>query len=67
MILCYHVCLNSVLFVQLEIISRVHHRNLVKLIGYHVRADHQLLAFEYLPNGSLHDHLHGMCGATLVV
>ncbi|KAK1410231.1 hypothetical protein QVD17_36766 [Tagetes erecta] len=44
---------------EVEIISRVHHRHLVSLVGYCI-ADHQrLLVYQYVPNNTLHYHLHG--------
>ncbi|KAE9615705.1 hypothetical protein Lal_00017610 [Lupinus albus] len=44
---------------EVEIISRVHHRHLVSLVGY-CMSDHQrLLVYDYLPNDTLHYHLHG--------
>ncbi|XP_076891082.1 putative serine/threonine-protein kinase PBL5 [Bidens hawaiensis] len=35
------------------------HPNLVKLIGYCAEGDQRLLVYEYMPLGSLEDHLHG--------
>ncbi|KAL1327542.1 proline-rich receptor-like protein kinase PERK8 [Arachis ipaensis] len=44
---------------EVEIISRVHHRHLVSLVGYCICEDQRLLVYEYVPNGTLHHHLHG--------
>lgn len=37
----------------------LHHPNLVNLIGYCADGDQRLLVYEYMPLGSLDDHLHG--------
>jgi serine/threonine-protein kinase PBS1 len=39
--------------------SMLHHPNLVNLIGYCADGDQKLLVYEYMPLGSLEDHLHG--------
>jgi serine/threonine protein kinase len=46
---------------EVELLSRLHHRNLVKLVGYHVNQDssQHLLCYELIPNGSLEAWLHG--------
>lgn len=44
---------------EVEIISRVHHRNLVSLLGYCICKDQRLLIYEFVPNGTLEQHLHG--------
>ncbi|MED6184440.1 hypothetical protein PIB30_047451 [Stylosanthes scabra] len=44
---------------EVEIISRVHHRHLVSLVGYCICEEERLLIYEYVPNGTLHHHLHG--------
>ncbi|KAJ1289348.1 hypothetical protein BS78_02G157300 [Paspalum vaginatum] len=51
---------------ELRIISRVHHRNLVSLVGYCVAdAGQRLLVYEFVPNLTLHHHLHGGVEAVL--
>ncbi|KAK6916215.1 Protein kinase domain [Dillenia turbinata] len=42
---------------EVKIISRVRHRNLVQLIGWCHENGDLLLAYEYMPNGSLDSHL----------
>ncbi|XP_068637453.1 proline-rich receptor-like protein kinase PERK13 [Aristolochia californica] len=44
---------------EVEIISRVHHRHLVSLVGYCIAEHHRLLVYEFVPNGTLEQHLHG--------
>ncbi|ESR36487.1 hypothetical protein CICLE_v10029936mg [Citrus x clementina] len=44
---------------EVEIISRVHHRHLVSLVGYCIAGDKRLLVYEYVPNNNLEFHLHG--------
>ncbi|XP_068641395.1 proline-rich receptor-like protein kinase PERK13 [Aristolochia californica] len=43
---------------EVEIISRVHHRHLVSLVGYCIAEHHRLLVYEFVPNGTLEEHLH---------
>jgi len=51
--------------VEVEMLSRLHHRNLVKLIGYYSNRElsQSLLCYELVPNGSLEAWLHGSLGA----
>ncbi|CAN7087514.1 unnamed protein product [Brassica oleracea var. botrytis] len=44
---------------EVEIISRVHHRHLVSLVGYCISDVERLLIYEYVPNQTLEHHLHG--------
>ncbi|XP_027346905.1 proline-rich receptor-like protein kinase PERK12 [Abrus precatorius] len=44
---------------EVEIISRVHHRHLVSLVGYCITEQQRVLIYEYVPNRTLHHHLHG--------
>jgi len=45
--------------VEVLMLSLLHHRNLVNLIGYCADGDQRLLVYEYMPLGSLEDHLLG--------
>jgi hypothetical protein len=42
-----------------EVISRVHHRHLVTLLGYCMKGEERLLVLEYMANGTLESNLHG--------
>lgn len=43
---------------ELESLSRLHHKNLVRLLGFCEDRNERVLIYEYLENGTLHDHLH---------
>ncbi|KAF9604700.1 hypothetical protein IFM89_009136, partial [Coptis chinensis] len=43
---------------EVDLLSRLHSPNLVELLGYCADQHHRLLIFEYMPNGSLQQHLH---------
>lgn len=44
---------------EIEIISQVHHRHLVSLVGYCTFGSQRLLVYEFVPNKTLEFHLHG--------
>ncbi|KAB1211956.1 hypothetical protein CJ030_MR5G023736 [Morella rubra] len=44
---------------EIQLLSRLHHRNLVSLIGYCDEEGEQMLIYEFMSNGSLRDHLSG--------
>ncbi|XP_022775299.1 proline-rich receptor-like protein kinase PERK4 [Durio zibethinus] len=44
---------------EVEIISRVHHRHLVSLVGYSIAGGQRMLVYEFVPNKTLEYHLHG--------
>ncbi|XP_012450093.1 proline-rich receptor-like protein kinase PERK5 [Gossypium raimondii] len=43
---------------EVEIISRIHHRHLVSLVGFSIAGDKKMLVYEFLPNKTLQFHLH---------
>ncbi|XP_043704522.1 receptor-like serine/threonine-protein kinase ALE2 isoform X6 [Telopea speciosissima] len=45
---------------EVEMLSRLHHRNLVKLIGICTEDNIRCLVYELIPNGSVESHLHGV-------
>ncbi|XVE82358.1 hypothetical protein DITRI_Ditri15bG0142200 [Diplodiscus trichospermus] len=47
---------------QVSMVSRLKHDNVVELLGYCIDGSLRVLAYEYAPNGSLHDMLHGKKG-----
>ncbi|KAJ4787398.1 Protein kinase superfamily protein [Rhynchospora pubera] len=44
---------------EVEMLSRLHHRNLVRLIGISTQENLRCLVYELVPNGSVESHLHG--------
>ncbi|KAG7578537.1 Protein kinase domain [Arabidopsis thaliana x Arabidopsis arenosa] len=44
---------------EVGIISRIHHRHLVALVGYCIADTQRLLVYEFVPNNTLEFHLHG--------
>ncbi|CAA7027476.1 unnamed protein product [Microthlaspi erraticum] len=50
---------------EIELLSRVHHKNVVKLLGFCFDRSEQMLVYEYIPNGSLRDSLSGKTGIRL--
>ncbi|CAK9213741.1 unnamed protein product [Sphagnum troendelagicum] len=49
----------SKFFNEVDVLSRVKHRNLVSLIGYCHEDNQQMLIYEFMHKGSLRDHLYG--------
>ncbi|XP_010252244.1 PREDICTED: probable leucine-rich repeat receptor-like protein kinase At5g49770 isoform X2 [Nelumbo nucifera] len=50
---------------EVEMLSRVHHKNLVSLVGYCFEKDEQMLVYEYIANGTLKESLSGRSGIKL--
>ncbi|GKV39005.1 hypothetical protein SLEP1_g46845 [Rubroshorea leprosula] len=57
---------NREFLVEVLMLSLLHHPNLVNLIGYCADGDQRLLVYEFMPLGSLEDHLHGKIANTHV-
>ncbi|XP_019095888.1 PREDICTED: probable leucine-rich repeat receptor-like protein kinase At5g49770 isoform X1 [Camelina sativa] len=50
---------------EIELLSRVHHKNVVRLLGFCFDRSEQMLVYEYISNGSLKDSLSGKSGIRL--
>ncbi|XP_044473992.1 probable LRR receptor-like serine/threonine-protein kinase At1g06840 isoform X3 [Mangifera indica] len=50
---------------EIKLLSRLHHRNLVALLGYCDEEEEQMLVYEYIPNGTLRHWLSGKDKACL--
>ncbi|KAK2444377.1 leucine-rich repeat receptor protein kinase HPCA1 [Trifolium repens] len=50
---------------EIELLSRVHHKNLVSLVGFCFEQGEQILVYEYVVNGTLTDALSGKLGIRL--
>lgn len=42
---------------EINYLGQLHHPNLVKLIGYCLEDEHRMLVYEFMPRGSLENHL----------
>ncbi|KAK9070736.1 hypothetical protein SSX86_011138 [Deinandra increscens subsp. villosa] len=47
---------------EIELLSRIHHKNVVSLVGFCYEQGEQMLVYEYISNGTLKDNLSGMAG-----
>ncbi|XP_027937563.1 PTI1-like tyrosine-protein kinase At3g15890 isoform X1 [Vigna unguiculata] len=45
--------------VEVEVLGRVRHKNLLGLRGFYAGGDERLIVYDYMPNHSLLNHLHG--------
>ncbi|KAI8531949.1 hypothetical protein RHMOL_Rhmol11G0175300 [Rhododendron molle] len=50
---------------EIELLSRVHHKNVVGLMGFCFDEAEQMLVYEYIANGTLNESLSGMTGIQL--
>ncbi|KAL3686082.1 hypothetical protein R1sor_004104 [Riccia sorocarpa] len=44
---------------EVSCLCRVHHRNLVSLLGYCQEEEERILVYEFMPKGTLREHLYG--------
>ncbi|TVU08437.1 hypothetical protein EJB05_41841, partial [Eragrostis curvula] len=61
---------------EVQSIGRIHHRNLVRMLGYCKEGRHRMLVFEYMPGGSLRgaavaiarglEYLHDGCASPII-
>lgn len=51
---------------EVELLAKIEHRNLVRLLGYVDRGNERLIITEYVPNGTLREHLDGIPFINLV-
>lgn len=49
--------------VEVEVLGRVRHKNLLGLRGFYAGGDERLIVYDYMPNHSLITHLHGQLAA----
>ncbi|KAJ3701805.1 hypothetical protein LUZ61_005510 [Rhynchospora tenuis] len=54
-------------FAEVRSLTKVHHKNLVALIGYCMEGEHLALVFEYMALGCLKDHLTGRTSTAIVL
>ncbi|KAK4402053.1 putative leucine-rich repeat receptor-like protein kinase [Sesamum angolense] len=47
---------------EIELLSRIHHKNVVSLVGFCYDLGEQMLVYEYISNGTLRDCLSGKSG-----
>ncbi|KAI3448395.1 hypothetical protein Pfo_005060 [Paulownia fortunei] len=50
---------------EIELLSRVHHKNVVSLVGFCFDRGEQMLVYEYITNGTLKESLTGRTGIRL--
>ncbi|KAG8060862.1 hypothetical protein GUJ93_ZPchr0002g23575 [Zizania palustris] len=50
---------------EVELLAKIDHRNLVRLLGYTDKGQERIIITEYVPNGTLREHLDGQHGRTL--
>ncbi|KAL6006806.1 hypothetical protein ACLOJK_032301 [Asimina triloba] len=53
--------------VEVEILGRVRHKNLLGLRGFYAGGDERLIVYDYMPNHSLITHLHGQLAPDVIL
>ncbi|KAG2642966.1 hypothetical protein PVAP13_2KG291100 [Panicum virgatum] len=52
---------------EVQSLTKVHHRNIVSLVGYCWEKNHLALVYEYMSQGNLYDHLRGKNAAVEIL
>ncbi|XP_049396813.1 putative leucine-rich repeat receptor-like protein kinase At2g19210 [Solanum stenotomum] len=52
--------------IEAELLGRVHHRNLISLVGYCYEGAYMALVYEYMENGTVKEHLNGTKSLTWI-
>lgn len=52
---------------EIELLSRVHHKNLVGLVGFCFEQGEQMLVYEFMPNGTLRESLSGIRSLSFLI
>ncbi|KVI04481.1 leucine-rich repeat receptor-like protein kinase PXL1 [Cynara cardunculus var. scolymus] len=55
------------LFVEVNLLGRLRHRNIVRLLGYLHNETDVMMVYEYMPNGNLGEALHGKQSSKMLV
>ncbi|KAL0302993.1 UNVERIFIED_CONTAM: Leucine-rich repeat receptor-like protein kinase PXL1 [Sesamum radiatum] len=55
------------LFAEVNLLGKLRHRNIVRLLGYLHNETDVMMVYEYMPNGSLGAALHGKRGGKMLV
>ncbi|CAL9136850.1 unnamed protein product [Musa acuminata var. zebrina] len=50
---------------EVELLAKIEHRSLVRLLGYTDKGNERIIITEYVPNGTLREHLDGLHGKIL--
>ncbi|XP_020590340.1 calmodulin-binding receptor-like cytoplasmic kinase 3 [Phalaenopsis equestris] len=50
---------------EVELLAKIEHRSLVRLLGYTEKGNERIIVTEYVPNGTLREHLDGLHGQIL--
>ncbi|KAJ4752974.1 protein kinase family protein [Rhynchospora pubera] len=50
---------------EVALLTKIEHKNLVQLLGYVDQGKERIIMSEYVPNGTLREHLDGLRGKTL--
>jgi len=59
LIATYFHCVFNEMLIQVIMLGRLHHRNLVNLLGYCIDKGQFMLVYEFMSNGSLQNLLYG--------